>query len=112
MKVPLKTSDLVSRDAQIPDLGSLSGEASVLFSLPKGGISGPINEGPNGSVAQVIDKQEPTPEDLARNLPATREKLLEQQRQEAFGVFAGSVMQRFQQQGGIIYSRQPSSGLQ
>jgi peptidyl-prolyl cis-trans isomerase D len=112
MKLPLKSSDLVGRDAQVPDLGSMSGQASVLFSLPKGAISGPINEGPNGSVAQVVDKQEPTAEDLARNLPATHEKLLEQQRQEAFGVFAGSVMQRYQQQGGIIYTRQPSSGLQ
>jgi peptidyl-prolyl cis-trans isomerase D len=108
MKLPVKTSDLVGRDAQVPDLGSMSGEASVLFSLPKGGISGPINEGPNGTVAQVVDKQEPTPEDLAKNLPLTREKLLEQQRQEAFGVFAGSVMLRYQQQGAVIYSRKPT----
>jgi peptidyl-prolyl cis-trans isomerase D len=112
MKLPLKTSDLVSRDAQVPDLGSMSGDASVLFSLNKGAVSGPINEGPNGTVAQIIDKQEPTPEDLAKNLPAAREKLLDQQRQQAFGVFAGTVMQRYQQQGGVIYSRQPSSGLQ
>ena len=84
----------------------------MLFSLPKGAISGPINEGPNGSVVQIVDKQEPTADDIARNLPATREKLLDQQRQQAFAVFAGTVMQRYQQQGGIIYSRQPSSGLQ
>jgi peptidyl-prolyl cis-trans isomerase D len=112
MKLPLKTSDLVGRDAQLPDLGSMSGDASMLFSLPKGAISGPINEGPNGTVAQIVDKQEPTSDDLAKNLPATREKLLDQQRQQAFAVFAGTVMQRFQQQGGVIYSRQPSSGLQ
>jgi peptidyl-prolyl cis-trans isomerase D len=112
MKLPLKTSDLVGRDAQLPDLGSMSGDASMLFSLAKGAISGPINEGPNGTVAQIVDKQEPTSDDLAKNLPATREKLLDQQRQQAFAVFAGTVMQRFQQQGGVIYSRQPSSGLQ
>jgi peptidyl-prolyl cis-trans isomerase D len=108
MKLPLKTSDFVGRDAQVPDLGSMSGDASVLFSLPRGGISGPINEGPNGSVAQVVDKQEPTAADLAKNLPAEREKLLDQQRQEAFGVFAGSVMQRYQQEGAVIYSRKPT----
>jgi peptidyl-prolyl cis-trans isomerase D len=111
MKLPLKTSDLVGRDAQVPDLGSMSGDASVLFSLPKGGISGPLNEGPNGAVAQVIDKQEPTPEDIAKNLPTMREKLLEQQRQEAFGLFAGSLMQRYQQNGAIIYSRKQPAGL-
>ena len=57
MKLPVKTSDLVGRDTQLPDLGSMSGPASVLFSLPKGGISGPINEGPTlGTVAQVVDQ--------------------------------------------------------
>jgi peptidyl-prolyl cis-trans isomerase D len=111
MKIPVKTSDLVGRDAQVQDLGSMSGAASVLFSLPKGGISGPINEGPNGSVAQVIDKQEPTPEDLAKNLPITRQKLLEQARQEVFATFAGSLMQRYQNAGAIIYSRKQPAGL-
>jgi peptidyl-prolyl cis-trans isomerase D len=111
MKLAVKTSDLVGRDAQLPDLGSMSGSASVLFSLPKGGISGPINEGPNGTVAQVVDKQEPTPEDLAKNLPETREKLLDQQRQEAFNLFAESLLQRYQQNGGVVYSRRQPAGL-
>ena len=111
MKLPLKTSDLVGRDTQLPELGSMSGPASVLFSLPKGGISGPINEGPNGIVAQVVDKQEPTAADLAQNLPVVREKLLDQQRQEAFGLFAASLLQRYQQNGGVVYSRKQPAGL-
>ena len=111
MKLPVKTSDLVGRDAQLPGVGSMSGGASVLFSLPKGGISGPINEGPNGIVAQVVDKQEPTPEEVAKNMPIIREKLLEQQRQEAFGLFASSLMQRYQQGGGIVYSHKQPGGL-
>ena len=105
MNVPLKTSDLVGRDAQVQDMGSLSGEASVIFSLPKGGISGPINEGPNGSVVQLLDKQEPTPEDIAKNLPVTKDKLLNQQRQEVFTVFAGSLMDRYEKSGSVVYSR-------
>jgi peptidyl-prolyl cis-trans isomerase D len=111
MKLAVKTSDLVGRDAQLPDVGAMSGAASVLFSLPKGGISGPLNEGPNGIVAQVVDKQEPTAEDLAKNLPATREKLLDQQRQEAFGLFAASLLQRYQQNGGVVYSHKQPAGL-
>ncbi len=111
MKVPVKTSDFVGRDAQIPDIGSMSGAASVLFSLPKGGITGPLNEGPNGAVAQVVDKQEPTADDLAKNLPVVREKLLEQQRQEAFGLFAASLLQRYQQTGAVVYSHKQPAGL-
>lgn len=111
MKVPVKSSDLVGRDGQVPDIGSMAGAASALFSLPKGALSAPINEGPNGSVAQVTDKQQPTPEDLAKNLPATRQKLLEQQRNEVFGVFAGTLLQRYQQNGAIIYSHKQPAGL-
>jgi peptidyl-prolyl cis-trans isomerase D len=105
MNVPVKTSDYVGRDAQVTDLGSLGGPASVIFSLPKGGISGPINEGPNGSVAQLIDKQEPTADDIAKNLPATKQKLLTQQRNEVFNLFAASLMDRYQKAGAIVYSK-------
>jgi peptidyl-prolyl cis-trans isomerase D len=111
MNIPVKTSDLVGADAQVPDLGSMSGPASVLFTLPKGGISGPINEGPNGSVAEVIDKQEPTAADFAKNLPDVREKMLDQQKQEAFGLFAASLLQRYQQSGAVVYSRKQPAGL-
>jgi peptidyl-prolyl cis-trans isomerase D len=110
MNVPVKTSDLVGRDAQVPDIGAMSGAAAVIFSLPKGGISGPINEGPNGSVAQLVDKQEPSADDLAKNLPATRDKLLNQQREEVFNMFAGTLMDRYEKAGAIIYSaKQPAS---
>ena len=49
MKLEVKSSDLVGRDAQVPEVGALSGAASVVFTLPKGGISGPVNEGTNGT---------------------------------------------------------------
>ncbi len=110
MNIPLKTSDLVGRDAQVPDLGSLTGPASVAFSLPKGGISGPINEGPGGGVLQLVDKQEPTADDIAKNLPASREKLLNVQREEVFNVFVGSLIDKYEKAGAIVYSaKQPAS---
>ncbi len=104
MKLQVKTSDLVGRDAQVADIGALSGPASVVFTMPKGAISGPINEGVNGAVLQLTDKQEPTSEDIAKNFDATREKLLDQQRQEAFSVFVDSMMNRYEKAGAITYS--------
>jgi peptidyl-prolyl cis-trans isomerase D len=110
MNLPLKTSDLVGRDAQVPDMGALTGPASVAFSLPKGGISGPINEGPGGGVLQLVDKQEPTADDIAKNLPASREKLLNAQREEVFNVFVGSLIDKYEKAGAIVYSaKQPAS---
>jgi len=104
MNLPVKSSDLVGRDAQVPDIGALSGAASVVFSLPKGGITGPINEGANGAVAQLTDKQEPTADDIAKNLPATREKMKEQAQGEMWGVYAGNLMDQYQKAGAIIKS--------
>ena len=106
MNVPLKTSDFVGREGQVTDLGSLSGAASVVFTLPKNGISAPVNQGANGAVLQLLEKQEPSAEDIAKNLPATREKLVNGQRQEVFAVFAGSLMQQYEKSGGILYSKQ------
>jgi peptidyl-prolyl cis-trans isomerase D len=105
MNLPLKTSDLVGRDAQVPDIGALTGAASVVFTLPQGGISGPINEGANGAVLQLTEKQEPSAADIATNFAATKARLLDQQRQEAFSVFVGSLMDRYEKAGAIIYSK-------
>lgn len=113
MKLTVKTSDLVGRDAQVSGVGSMSGEAATAFDLAKGGVSGPINEGTNGAVLQVTDKQEPTADDIAKNLPATKDKLLQAAQEQAFGVFAGNLMQRYEKAGAIVYSKKsaPTSPL-
>lgn len=111
MKLPVKTSDLVGREAQVTDLGSMSGAAAVAFDLPKGGISGPINEGPNGGVLQIADKQQPTPDDLAKSFAEIKDKLLDQKRGETFQVFVGSLVDRYQKSGAIVYSKAPARPL-
>jgi peptidyl-prolyl cis-trans isomerase D len=109
MKLEVKSSDLVGRDAQVTDIGAMSGAASVAFTLPKGGISGPVNEGANGAVLQLTDKQEPTADDLAKNFAATKDKLLDQKRQEAFSVFIGDLMDKYNKAGAIVYAKKQST---
>ena len=108
MNVPVKTSDLVGRDGQVQDVGSMTGQAAAIFTLPKGGISPPINEGPNGVVAQLQELDQPTAADIAQNLPESRDKLLDEQRAEAFNVFAGTLMQHYENAHAIVYSRKPT----
>ena len=108
MNLTVKSSDLVGRDAQITDIGSLSGAASVVFTMPVHGISGPVNEGVNGAALQLTDKQEPSATDIAQNFDATKQKLLNQQRQEAFSIFVDSLMNRYEKAGAIIYSKKPA----
>jgi peptidyl-prolyl cis-trans isomerase D len=111
MNLPLKTSDLVGKDGQVPDLGAMSGQGSVAFSLAKGAISGPINTGRTGIVLSVVDKEEPTAEDIAKNFAATREGLLNQQRDEIFRVYIGELAQKYEKGGAVRYSKkQPAPG--
>jgi len=110
MNVPLKTSDLVGKDGQVPDLGAMSGPAAVAFSLAKGAISGPVNTGRAGAVLSVVDKQEPTTDEIAKNFEQTREQLLSQQQQEVFQVYFGTLTDKYQKAGAIRYSqKQPTS---
>ena len=111
MNIPMKTSDLVGKDAQVPDLGAMSGPGSVAFSLAKGAVSGPINAGRAGVVLTVTDKQEPTPEDIAKNFNATREKLLDEQREQIFRVYIGELAQKYEKGGAVKMSKkQPAPG--
>ena len=111
LKLDVKSSDLVGRDGQVTDIGSMAGAASVAFALPKGGISGPIDEGANGAVLQLTDKQEPTADDIAKNLDAAKAKLVDQKRQEAFSVFIGALMDRYEKAGAIAYAKKPATPL-
>ena len=87
----LKTSEMVAPDGQVPDVGSLAGAASSLFSLKPGEISGPINTGVNGIVAQILDKQAPTDQDFAARKDQIRQSLLEAKQNEMFGLFVANM---------------------
>jgi peptidyl-prolyl cis-trans isomerase D len=105
MKFPVKSSDFVGQDGQVTDLGAMSGPGKVAFSLPKGQISGPIEAGQNGVVLTVLDKQEPSSDDIAKNFDQTREQLLGQQRDQIFQVFLGTLSQKYQNGGGVKLSK-------
>jgi peptidyl-prolyl cis-trans isomerase D len=110
MNIPLKTSELVGKDGQVPDIGQMSGPAAVAFDLPKGAISGPINAGRTGIVLSVVDKQEPTPEDIAKNFSQVRDQLLNTQREELFRLYIGNLTDKYTKAGAIRYSaKQPAA---
>ena len=88
----VKTSDLVDQTGQVPDFGAVGQVAPQLFEMTPGTISGPINAGRTGVVAKLVDKQQPSDAEIAKNLDQTRDQLLDQKRQEAFGVFANTII--------------------
>jgi len=97
----LKTSDFVAPDGQVPDVGSMSGEAAVAFSMKPGDISGPLNTGANGVVISVLEVQAPTDADFAAKREEIREQLLQGQKQQLFGLFVNNVRQQMEKSGKI-----------
>lgn len=101
----VKSSDLVGRDAQVPDIGALANVAPQLFDLNPGQLSGPINTGHTGVVAKIVDKQLPTSQEIAKNFDATRDAMLEQRRDEMFAVFVSNLQNVFEKDGRIRINR-------
>jgi len=91
----VKTSDLVGDSGQVPDFGQVGSVAPDLFNLSVGQISGPINAQRTGVVAKILDKQEPTAAEIAKNLDQTREQSLDQRREEAFGIYVSTTEDRY-----------------
>ncbi len=97
----MKTSDFVLPDGQVPDLGSMSGQAAVAFTMKAGEISGPINSGPNAVVLQVIENQQPSEADYAAKRDQIRDQLLLSKQQERFGLFVSSLVDEMTRSGKI-----------
>ena len=97
----VKTSDLVTMDSQVPDLGSMSGPASVAFDMKPGEISNAIENGGSGVVFAVVEKQQPSAAELAKTKEQVRERLLQQKREQRLQMFVTDVRDRMQKDGKI-----------
>ncbi len=107
----LKTSDLVLPDGQVPDLGSMSGPASVAFTMKQGDISGPIDTNTAGAVLSVLEKQEPTDQDYVAKKDQIRDTLLQNKQQEVFGLFVNNLREQMEKSGKIKINQQELKGL-
>ena len=97
----VKTSDLVDAKGQVPDLGSMQGPAAIAFDLKSGEISGALNLGSSGAVLQVLDKQEPSEADFAKDKDQIREQLRQQKEQERMQMYVVGLRERMQKEGKI-----------
>ena len=101
MGATVKSSDFVLPDGQVPDVGSMSGQASVAFTMKPGEISGPINSGANAVVLQVLETQQPTEAEYAAKRDQIRDQLLLSKQQERFGLFVSSLVDEMTRSGKI-----------
>jgi len=107
----VKASDFVLPDGQVPDVGSMAGQASVAFSMKPGEISGPINSGSSGVVIAVLENQKPSDADFAAKRDQIRDQLLQGKQQELFGLFISSLRDQMEKSGKIKINQEEMKAL-
>jgi peptidyl-prolyl cis-trans isomerase D len=97
----VKTSDFVLPDGQVPDVGSMSGQAAAAFTMKPGEISGPISSGANAVVLSVLENQQPTDADFTAKRDQIRDQLLLGKQEERFKLFVSSLVDEMTRSGKI-----------
>jgi len=107
----VKTSDFVAPDGQVPDIGSMTGQAAVAFTLKPGEISGPITSGNNGVVIALLESQPPSDADFAAKRDQIQESLLQGKQQELFGLFVTNLRDQMEKSGKIKINQDEMKAL-
>jgi peptidyl-prolyl cis-trans isomerase D len=107
----VKTSDLVDKNSQVPDIGAMTGAASVAFGMKTGDISGPVQGGANGIVIKVLEVQQPAPEQMKQDWDKAKEALLEQKREEYENVYVENLRNTLEKEGKIKINKKEMERL-
>jgi len=107
----VKTSDLVDRNAQLPELGAMTGPAAVAFTMKAGEISGAIQGGPNGVVLKILEVQEPSSDQIKQGWDKAKDTLLEQKRTEYENLYVENLRTKLEQQGKIKINKKEMERL-
>jgi peptidyl-prolyl cis-trans isomerase D len=107
----VKTSELVDRNSQVPEVGAMTGGASVAFSLKPGEISGPVQGGNNGVVLKVVELQAPTPDQMKQNWDTVKDSLLQQKRNEVEGLYLENLRDRLEKEGKLKINKKEMERL-
>jgi peptidyl-prolyl cis-trans isomerase D len=106
-----KSSDFVLPDAQVPDVGAMSGAASVAFTLKPGEISGPVDSGNTGAVLQVIDRQSPTDQDFAAKKDSIHDALVQAKQGEVFAMFLDNLRTTLEKSHKVVINQKEMQAL-
>lgn len=112
MGVTVKTTELVTASSQVPDLGPLSGAASVVFGMKPGEISAPVALSSSGAaVLALVEKREADMADFDAKRAQIREQLLQQKRGEVMQLYAVNLKERLEKSGKIKYNEEERKRL-
>jgi len=89
-----KTTELITQDSPIPDLGNAPAVTDAAFKLPQGAVSEPIATDNGTAVVKVLEKKEVTTEEWTTSKDKFREELLADRRNRFFSAYMGKAKQK------------------
>jgi len=89
-----QTTELLTRESQIPGLGMAPEVIDAAFKLPKGAASDPISTDGGSAIVKVLEKQEVADTEIAANKDRFREELLTDRRNRFYGSYLAKVKQK------------------
>jgi peptidyl-prolyl cis-trans isomerase D len=92
--VEAKTTDLISQDSPIPDLGVAPAVEDAAFKLAVGAVSDPIATDNGTAVIKVLEKKSVTPEEWTSSKDRFRDELLTDRRNRFFSAYMVKAKQK------------------
>ena len=89
-----KDTDLITRGSAIPDVGTNPEVDKAAFSLPVGGVSGPISTTDGTVIVKVLQRDEVTPAQLKSGSEAFRAELLNERRSNFFNSYMNKAKEK------------------
>ena len=89
-----KTTDLIARGSPIGDAGVSPALEAAAFSLPAGSVSDPVMTDTGAVVVKVLERKDPTPEEIKDGHRATKDQLLNERRERFFAAYMSKAKER------------------
>ncbi len=89
-----RTTELITRDSPIPELGISPSVSDVAFALPQGGVSEVVSTDSGAAIVKMLEKQDVGETELTANRDQFREEMLNERRNRFFSAYMVKAKQK------------------
>ena len=89
-----KDTELITREAALPDIGVSPEVDKAAFALPVGAVSDPITTNEGTVIVKVVERDEVTPDEFRTAKETFRAELLNERRNRFFAAYMGKAKER------------------
>jgi len=89
-----KTTELLTRESPLPELGSVPKILEAAFALPVGGVSDAIVTDAGAAVVKVLERQDVGETELAANRDRFRDELLSDRRNRFYSAYLAKAKEK------------------